>query len=853
MNPRAKWFIGIVTAIGLLSGAAAIAPWRSPDPLRFGMFLILAVVSSGLRVTLPSIPGTLSAVFVFQFISIIQMTLPEALTIACFATLAQNIWMAKVRPTMAQIGFNISTVSLAVHLAFYIYRHMEQNLGEWGLLIGLLSASLVAYFLNTSSVATVIALVNDVSPWQTWRSNYLWSFPYYLAGGALAGLLSVASSAFGWQTSLLILPVVFLFYRSYTTYTGRLEDAKNHAEEVSALHLRTIESLALAIEAKDDTTHAHLRRVQTYALALGEELGLEGPELAALRAAAILHDIGKLAVPEHIICKPGKLTPEEFEKMKIHPVVGAEILEHVKFPYPVAPIVLSHHEKWNGAGYPYGLKGDEIPIGARILAAVDCLDALASDRQYRKALPIEEAMNVVRKESGKSFDPQVVELLDRRYLELEKAAQVACHDTVKLSTNLKIERGAAPAAGFESSQPLSLAMGSESSGGNASSPLPFNRSIAEARHEVQALFDLANQLNHTLSLQETLSLVAQRLKPLIPHETVVLWVRNGPQLEALYCQGANRSLFESLRIPIGEGLTGWVVQNEKPILNGNPAVEPGYLNDPSKFTTLRSALAAPLSGIGGFSGALAFYSTERDAFQKDHLRILLGISSKLAISVEQTLQADGRPAGTSTGPAPFQVNDASAPTGLPGPELLISRFEAELARAGRAAGPLAVLICDVDGLRTWNARLGFATGDALLRKFAAGLRAMFREYDTVAHLGGDEFAVVIPGIHAADLQTRVREMQILAMETGKIVCSDTSFSITIGEAYFPKDGVSVEELMSQADRRLSLAKRQRLARRAIVSSTVPAAEAQPSNAPQQSTETKPVGVKLPLPARATGD
>jgi len=128
-------------------------------------------------------------------------------------------------------------------------------------------------------------------------------------------------------------------------------------------------------------------------------------------------------VPESIISKPGKLTRAEFEKMKIHPVVGAEILERVEFPYPVVPIVRAHHEKWDGSGYPYGLKGEEIPIGARILAVVDCLDALASDRQYRRALPLDEAMARITCESGTSFDPSVCKALQSRYRELEARAK----------------------------------------------------------------------------------------------------------------------------------------------------------------------------------------------------------------------------------------------------------------------------------------------------------------------------------------------------------------------------------------------------------------------------------------------
>ena len=206
----------------------------------------------------------------------------------------------------------------------------------------------------------------------------------------------------GWQTSLLVLPLIYWVYRSYRLYLGRLEAEKEqveiekrHAEEIASLHMRTIEALALAIEAKDHTTHKHLQRVRIYAVEIAKELNLGVEQIEALRAAALLHDIGKLAVPEHIINKPGRLTPEEFEKMKIHPLVGAEILERVAFPYPVAPIVRSHHERWDGTGYPEGLKGEQIPIGARILAAVDCLDALASHRQYRQALPLIEAMEKV--------------------------------------------------------------------------------------------------------------------------------------------------------------------------------------------------------------------------------------------------------------------------------------------------------------------------------------------------------------------------------------------------------------------------------------------------------------------------
>ena len=795
MHAQAKLFIAAVCFIGFASAGNGLWKWQSDDPVRFITYLVLAMLSARFSITLPSIPGTISAAFVFQFLSIIELSLAEALAISWLAVVAQNTAL-KHRPTTAQMAFNVATVSLSVQSASFVHHIMWNALGDWGLLLGLMCASMVAYGVNTFAVATVISLINRLDPWKTWNDNYLWSFPYYLAGASLAGLMGVASATLGWQTSLMILPVVYLFYRSYSTYVGRLEDSKNHAEEVSALHLRTIESLALAIEAKDDTTHAHLRRVQTYALALGADLKLNPMQLEALRAAAILHDIGKLAVPEYIICKPGKLTPDEFEKMKIHPVVGAEILEHVKFPYPVAPIVRSHHEKWNGAGYPDGLKGEEIPIGARILAVVDCLDALASDRQYRKALPVEEAMGVVIAESGKSFDPQIVDLLQQRFVELEKAAVAACADVVKLSTNIKVERGDAPAAGFEASAPVRL----------PNAPVPageqtFLASIASARCEVQTLFDLASELGDSLSLSETLALVTSRLKVLIPHESAVLWVRNGHELEAYYVEGANRALFESLRIPLGEGLAGWVANNAKPILNGNPAVEPGYLNDPSKFTTLRSALAVPLTGVADFVGVLAFYRADRDAFSKDHQRILMGVASKLATSIENSLAHQ----------ALVQTQTHDLLTGLPNLTHLLERFDAELDRSRRSGAGLAVVICDVNGLKAFNSRHGYDSGDRLLKELASGLRGMFRDYDLVARIGGDEFAIVIPEIAPETAAARIREIHTVAERAGEVLAGESLelLSISIGEAFYPKDGDSVEELLCRADRRMSLAKKER--------------------------------------------
>src|SRR6266446_4361319 len=362
LTPGAKLLISLVVAAGtgvLLYGA--IHP-TSKNIAQFICYLLIAILASRLKVNLPGITGTMSVNFLFILLGILELSFAETLVLGCAAILTQCFY--RDRPRLVQVVFNTCATSFAIGLAYCVYHvtlfHIQNNPAV------LLVATASTYFVaNTIPVATVISLTEHKSLRRIWSDCYFWSFPYYLVGAGVAGLVSWLNRVVDWQTSFLILPAVYLIYRSYRVYLAKLEDEKGHVEEMANLHLRTIEALALAIEAKDHTTHDHLQRVRIYAVEVAKELEVTHEEMEALQAAALLHDIGKLAVPEHIISKPGKLTPEEFEKMKIHPVVGAEILEQVKFPYPVAPIVLSHHEKWDGTGYPHGLKGEEIPIGSR--------------------------------------------------------------------------------------------------------------------------------------------------------------------------------------------------------------------------------------------------------------------------------------------------------------------------------------------------------------------------------------------------------------------------------------------------------------------------------------------------------
>jgi diguanylate cyclase (GGDEF)-like protein/putative nucleotidyltransferase with HDIG domain len=758
----------------------AIFHWHSDDLFRYGCFLAVALVASALKVHLPGIKATMSANFLFILVGLLDLSYPETLLMGCLGGLVQTLWQANPRPRPIQWLFNLANLALSISAAELVF-HSKVAAGvgfRWPLLM---AAAATTYFaFNTVSVAGIIAMTEGRNPVHVWKECYLWAFPYYLLGALIACGVSAINRLVGWQFGLLAFPIVYWIYRSYQTYLSRLAAQKKHAEEIAALHLRTIEALSLAIEAKDHTTHDHLRRVQTYAVEIAKDLEVDEAQLHAIRAASMLHDIGKLAVPENILSKPGRLTPEEFEKMKIHPIVGADILDRVEFPYPVVPIVRSHHERWDGTGYPDGLKREAIPIGARILSAVDCFDALASERPYRRALSPEEAMKTLTAEKGRSFDPRVVEVMERRYVELEMMVNAMEVERRRLDFDPKVDRPVAPSSGFADLPPNEAEVRATS----------FITSIISARQEAQLLFELAQTLGNSLSLKETLSVVAIRLKEMIPHDAIVFFVCQDGVLIPEYVHGVDYDLFTSLRIPLGQGLSGWVASNEKPITNGNPAAETFHLGASSQSTTLQSAVCVPLRGRNAVAGVLTLYHREKHAFTKDHLRLLLAASSKLGLSVENALQYEQAQNTAST----------DYLTGLPNARSICLHLEKELTRIRRSRRPLAVLLCDLDGFKKVNDKFGHLTGNKLLQEVAAKFKSSCREYDQVGRLGGDEFVFVLPDVTADLVAEMEKRLSRAVREASRSVCGETMVSVSVGSAFFPAGGSSGEELLSEADR-----------------------------------------------------
>ncbi|MBI3478051.1 MAG: diguanylate cyclase [Acidobacteria bacterium] len=787
MSKRATLFIGMTAAAGASVFAYALAHWQNTELERFVCYLIIAVLASSLKIQIPGLDGTMSVNFLFILLGVLELSLPETLLIGCTAALVQSFWQARQKIVATKVVFNVFMMANAIALSFFTYHQLAGFVGERTPVLLAITA-LVFFLANTLPVAIIISLTEGKSARKVWSDCHFWSFPYYLVGAAVVFTVGFVNRYAGWQTALLVLLPIYWVYRSYRLYLGKLEAEKNlvqvqkqQVEDVASLHLRTIEALALAIEAKDHTAQEHLQRLRLFTVSIAQELGLPEPEIEALRAAALLHDIGKLAVPEHIINKPGKLTPEEFEKVKIHPIVGADILERVAFPYPVAPIVRAHHEKWDGSGYPDGLKGEQIPMGARILAAVDSLDALVSDGQQRNALPLAHAMERISARSGTSFDPKVIEVLKRHYVDLEKMVQALPQNTAR-GASCKIQTGnqSAPATGFE-----------ETSGGIGGDS-NFLASIAAARQEAQTMFELSQDLGNSLSLGETLSVLSMRLRRLIPYDSMVVFLNKSGVLVPELVSGDNFRILSSLNLRVGEGLCGWVAEQRKPILNGNPQMETGYVQEHGKYTTLRSALAVPLEGMNGVVGVLAMYRADQDAFTPDHLRILLGVTPKIALSVENALKYAQAENSATT----------DYLTGLPNARSLFVHLARELARCRRTGTALAVMVCDLDNFKQINDLYGHLEGDNLLRDFAGQLQDLCRGYDYVARMGGDEFVIVAPGMKPAAAEEKAHRLNQLAVSAGKKIAGRNMIGLSVGTSFCPEDGFDLEQLLGAADRRM---------------------------------------------------
>jgi diguanylate cyclase (GGDEF)-like protein len=586
---------------------------------------------------------------------------------------------------------------------------------------------------------------------------------------------------------------------------------------LSGLHLATIEALALAIDAKDQTTSRHIRRVEWLARALAHAVGVPDEEVQGIATAAVLHDIGKLAVPEHILSKPGPLTDEEFRKVKIHPQVGFEIIEHVPFPYPVAPLVLCHHERWDGTGYPLGLRGEGIPRGARILAVADYFDSVTRDRPYNKRMSGELALLLLRQESGRALDPHLVSV----FLELVPTLRFADESLAGPVEHTASGRG----------WPRRVLKGGE---------MTAFANIARAHQEIYALYEIAKAIGSSLGVADTMSLIADKLTALVPFSCCALFVAEDDGIvRCRFAAGVDGEDLKRIRLQAGSGHAGWVISHRQSLVNASPAADFEAACLATAAQNLRSSLLCPLVANGQVVGAIALYHVEPGFYSEDHRRLLDRISEQAAAAISNSIVFE-------------QTREASlsdALTGLPNTRYMVSHLARELARAERQGSQVAILVLDLDDFKKINDTHGHHVGDRALREVARVLRETIRPYDVCVRYAGDEFIIVLAGCGPEEAEAKRLELQC-AVDTMKFETPagrPVKMSLSLGAAVYPEDGETYEALLATADGRMYHDKKSRKRpdmRSQLVSLVQPAVDEDFAQEPEVSMAVPPPDVRV---------
>ena len=572
LSPKGQLYVVIVSAAGLLVvGHCITVLLASPIGWEWVVLAGLTLLSGSFTVRVPSFQARISVSETFVFTSVLLFgTCAGTVTVALDTLVAALSSQRRAREPL-RVLFNLSSASLSIWTAshlFYLTAGIEPlsvaptRVPE--LLWPLVTLTSVHFLMNSGLVAAALATERNESAFTIWRRIFPWLSINYFGGASVAALLVSYTRTIDFMALSIIVPLLVISYLTYKMALGRVEDAVTHVEQVNKLYLSTIETLATAIDAKDQVTHGHIRRVQRFALGLAKRVGVQDPrQLQALEAAALLHDMGKIAVPEHILNKPSKLTPGEFEKMKLHASVGADILSSINFPYPVVPIVRHHHENWDGSGYPDGLRATDIPLGARILAVVDCFDALTSDRPYRTRWSDADAIAVLMERRGVMYDPLVVD------------AFVACKDELADSLTATLE---APSNVEDLvKQPIAA-----SSPGVPAIPLVRHINQLELQHAIRTVLETVNgELNTTLAI-------------------ALLKDRSLDELIVADAFGIDGEQLIGTVIPLGTRVSGWVAANARPIVNTDARLELptwGAMEPDSVCSALPIRLNSDIAGV----------------------------------------------------------------------------------------------------------------------------------------------------------------------------------------------------------------------------------------------------------------
>ena len=777
LQPIARAYVAAVVGVGLAAAVHSIAVlFRNPIPPEWFALAALTLLTGSFTIKVPSIPSRISVSETFVFASVLLFGAAAGTLTVLLETLVISLWVKREARTLYRALFNVAAPAISIWLSatlFFAFSGIQPysiHSSPLAALFAPLAILTVVYFLlNSWLVAIALGLERQQSPLELWWKNFTWLSVNYFSGASVAALIVTYTSKFDLSTLIIIVPLLVISYLTFRTAMGRVEDSNQHLVELNRLYLSTIETLAMAIDAKDQITHGHIRRVQAYAVGLAKHVGVGDERLIkAIEAAALLHDMGKLAVPEYILNKPGKLTAAEFEKMKLHAAVGADILSAIDFPYPVVPIVRHHHENWDGSGYPDKVKGTDIPIGARILSVVDCFDALTSDRPYRPKLTDEEALAILRDRRGSMYDPLVVDAFVRVHKEIAPQQQL--------------------------SGPSRRSLG-EITGSTQMVPIRVEKAplddITHSADEMLTLYELARTLGGQTSLIDAGDVIARHLRRLVSWSLCVFYLYDPTtdEVEAKHAVGDGAPLVRGMRIPLGERLSGWVAANRQTISNSDPVLDLGDAAR-SHSLALRSCISTALVVGDELIGVLTLYSGEPNAFNEDHKRVIEVVGREIARAFKRATASSG-------------TGETDQLTGLPNLQQLEQFADAMGIEAITKALRLTLLFIDLSGLKMINDSHGRSVGDEVLRHVTHQTVASLQPADILFRYGNDAFVVLLHDSStemgrrtAKAIQQSVRANP-LRSKAG--ISVDVVVSVSIVTA--PDDGRSLGNLLSVARRR----------------------------------------------------
>ncbi|HYY57247.1 MAG TPA: diguanylate cyclase [Pyrinomonadaceae bacterium] len=804
-NRAARLYWAGTVVAGALLCVWALYQCLAFGPVEWAQFLVLlslVAAAGSYPIRIPNTTASVTAGDTFIFLSVLFLGAPAAIIVG-----ATDSYVGARRTTRRATSHLGSPAIMALTVlvagnAFYLtlkayagvtnipLKSVALRLDH--LIVPLVVMAVLQYFLNGLAIAALYALKSRRPIWKFWRDGYLWTSWTFFAGAIAAALIYGAISRFGFLYVLLSIPVIAATYATYKVYFERVSEKTREASEMSRLHLATVEALATAIDAKDQTTHCHVRRVQIYAAGMGRVFGLSEREIEALKAGALLHDIGKLAVPDHILNKPGRLTAAEFDKMKVHTTVGAEILQRVDFPYPVVPIVRHHHEQWDGHGYPDGLKGDQIPMTARILAVVDCFDSVREDRPYRRGMTREEAGALLLRGSGTHFDPKVV----GKFLESLPRfdAEIAA---LGLDQQSAVETDCEPRSLTDSEIPEPRR--------EPASVLAYDQ-IKNAHREVYALYEIARTFGSSLDIEDTLSILVNKVGHIIPFDTCVVYLYDELKgyAVAAHVAGRNAEVLSDRCVAPGEGVTGFALANRRAINHIHPALDFTGV-ELEKGSEYRTMAALPLFKDGLLLGALSVYSMELGEYTDDHMRLLETVTRLASDALANAMHHAEAESNALTDPL----------TGLPNARSMHLRFEQEASRTRRTSRPFQVIMLDLDDFKQVNDTFGHKIGDKMLREVARLLQGQLREYDFLARYAGDEFVAIVQDLEGGQVEELCQRIESTIKKFALRVRPGhhARVGISVGASTYGVDGETLDQLLIAADQAMYSAKSEHKQRR----------------------------------------